>query len=92
MPVVESPRECGTSCDPLGIAVGQGFNPITKTNWEGTGVKPDVPVRADLALPTSLLLALEGLADKAPNLDQREELVQSVVDARAELDRLKRGR
>ncbi|MBK7406469.1 MAG: S41 family peptidase [Phycisphaerales bacterium] len=32
-------------------------NPITKTNWEGVGVEPDVPVSADGALERALELA-----------------------------------
>jgi retinol-binding protein 3 len=34
----------------MGVPFARAINPITKTNWEGTGVKPDVPVRADDAL------------------------------------------
>jgi C-terminal processing protease CtpA/Prc len=36
---------------------GRAINPITKTNWEGTGVKPDVAVAADHALETALAAA-----------------------------------
>ena len=46
---------------PHGLAVfvptGRAINPITKTNWEGTGVKPDVAVPADTALEKALELA-----------------------------------
>jgi hypothetical protein len=73
------------------IAVGQGVNPITKTNWEGTGVKPDVPVRADLALATAELLALQGRAEKAQDPEEKEEYRKAVLDAQAELERLKRA-
>ena len=31
----------------------RAINPITETNWEGVGVKPDVEVSADLALEKS---------------------------------------
>lgn len=34
------------------------INPVTGTDWEGVGVKPDVAVRADKALVTAELLAL----------------------------------
>jgi hypothetical protein len=37
---------------------GRAINPITNTNWEGTGVKPDVAVSAETALETALKLAL----------------------------------
>ena len=32
------------------VPSGRAINPVTKTNWEGTGVKPDVAVDADKAL------------------------------------------
>ncbi len=32
------------------ISTGQSINPITHTNWEGVGVKPDLAVAADRAL------------------------------------------
>jgi C-terminal processing protease CtpA/Prc len=37
------------------------INPISKTNWEGTGVEPDVRVKAGDALPTAEKLALSKL-------------------------------
>jgi hypothetical protein len=36
-------------------------NPISKTNWEGTGVEPDVKVKAAEALPTAEKLAQSRL-------------------------------
>jgi hypothetical protein len=43
----------------LGMFVpsGRAINPITGTNWEGTGITPDVPVAADEALERALALA-----------------------------------
>jgi hypothetical protein len=37
-------------------------NPITKTNWEGTGVRPDIAVPQDRALATAYAMALNGNA------------------------------
>ena len=45
----------------LSLPDGRAVNPITKTNWEGTGVQPDVPTRAPNALDTAHALALEKL-------------------------------
>jgi hypothetical protein len=53
---------------------GQGINPITKTNWEGVGVKPDVPVSAATALRKAHALAIERLASEAPNAEERAML------------------
>lgn len=41
----------------------RAINPVTKTNWEGTGVQPDVAVPADDALRT----ALEAIANDRGN-------------------------
>lgn len=43
-------------------------NPISKTNWEGVGVKPGVEVPADKALDTALELAKKAIADKKPKM------------------------
>lgn len=40
------------------IPVGRAINPISKTNWEGTGVEPDIKVPKEQALKTAYLLAL----------------------------------
>ena len=40
---------------------GRAINPITKTNWEGTGVKPDVAVSADEALGKAHELAVKRI-------------------------------
>ncbi len=39
------------------IPTGRAINPITGTNWEGTGVVPHVQVSAELALEKALVLA-----------------------------------
>ncbi len=43
------------------IPTGRAINPVTGTNWEGTGVKPDVAVSADQALDKAQALAVEQL-------------------------------
>jgi hypothetical protein len=40
------------------IPFGQAINPVTGTNWEGSGVQPDVAVPATDALTTAQILAL----------------------------------
>jgi hypothetical protein len=46
----------------MGIPFARAVNPISKTNWEGTGIEPDVKVPADQALDKAQQLALEKLA------------------------------
>lgn len=44
------------------VPTGRAINPITKTNWEGVGVKPDVEVTAETALEFAHRLARETIA------------------------------
>jgi Peptidase family S41/N-terminal domain of Peptidase_S41 in eukaryotic IRBP len=46
----------------IGVPFARAVNPITKTNWEGTGVEPDVPVKAADALQKAEELAAAKLA------------------------------
>jgi retinol-binding protein 3 len=43
----------------IGVPFARAINPITKTDWEGTGVEPDVKVPAPDALTTALKLIAE---------------------------------
>jgi hypothetical protein len=52
------------------VPSGRAINPISKTNWEGTGVAPDVSVPADRALPTAHLAALRKIAG---DLEERQK-------------------
>jgi len=48
----------------IGVPFAKAINPISKTNWEGTGVEPDVKIAAIDALATAQKLAAEKLAAK----------------------------
>jgi hypothetical protein len=45
----------------IGVPFARAVNPITRTNWEGTGVEPDVKVAADQALETATKLAVDRI-------------------------------
>jgi len=47
---------------------GRAQNPITKTNWEGVGVTPDVPAPADAALDVAL--ARLGQTTNEPDVER----------------------
>jgi hypothetical protein len=52
----------------VGVPFAKSLDPVTKTNWEGTGVEPDVKVPAADALATAEKLAMEKIqAKKASN-------------------------
>jgi peptidase S41-like protein len=50
----------------IGVPGGRPINPITKGDWEGTGVAPDVKTSADEAFDVARKLALEAIAKSRP--------------------------
>jgi hypothetical protein len=46
----------------IGVPFGRPINPVSKTDWEGTGVEPDVKVPAADALATAEKLAGDAVA------------------------------
>ncbi|MBL8068369.1 MAG: S41 family peptidase [Armatimonadetes bacterium] len=56
------------------IPVGRAENPYTKTNWEGTGVIPDIRVNAEKAKTTAQILILKELAGKETDPDYKSDL------------------
>ncbi len=64
------------------IPEGRAVNPISKTNWEGSGVVPDVKVDAEEALRTAERLALTELLKSPANEGHAQRL-------RKRLDELK---
>jgi C-terminal processing protease CtpA/Prc len=71
----------------VGVPFARSVNPVTKTNWEGTGVKPDVAVPADQALHTAHLMLLKKAAERykddrpvAAEIKRITEAVQKELD------------
>ena len=56
------------------ISTGQAINPITGTNWEHVGVKPDVAVPASSAMKVAYTAILDGLVKKSTDPDEQAEL------------------
>jgi hypothetical protein len=61
------------------VPMGLAKHPATGTNWEGVGVKPDVPVAPELALLEAHRLAAESLA--AAGSDARQSQVLRAIAA-----------
>jgi hypothetical protein len=57
----------------LRVPFARAINPVSKTNWEGTGVKPDVAVPAAEAFDRAYAMAVEKLAGKATDPDRKAE-------------------
>ena len=51
------------------IPVGRAINPVTGTNWEGTGVEPDVKLRSDKAMDEAVVRARKAARERR---DSRE--------------------
>ena len=49
----------------IGVPFARAINPVTHTNWEGTGVEPDKKVDASQALEVAIKLATERIKDNA---------------------------
>jgi hypothetical protein len=64
------------------IADGRAVNPVSKTNWEGVGVKPDVNVPAEEALTTAHVQAIEGLIAKATDPERKAALGRALEMAK----------
>jgi hypothetical protein len=48
----------------VGVPFMRACNPVSKTNWEGTGVQPDMATKADEALDRAVELAQKALSAK----------------------------
>lgn len=71
------------------VPTGRAISPITKTNWEGTGVTPDVAVPADQALIVARLMALKKLSTTLTNPDNKVNVDDEIQKLEKELSALK---
>jgi C-terminal processing protease CtpA/Prc len=60
------------------VPFARAVNPVTHTNWEGTGVRPDVAAPAADALAAAHRLALKALLPAADEL-RRDEIAQALA-------------
>jgi C-terminal processing protease CtpA/Prc len=71
------------------VPTGRAISPITKTNWEGTGVTPDIAVPADQALLVARVMALKKLLTTPVNPDLRANVEEEIKKLEKELDAMK---
>lgn len=76
---------------PLGHGVAafiptmRAINPVTGTNWERTGVKPDIAVDASKALKVAHVAVLSDLVAREATPEAKMRLQKALGEARAEL-------
>jgi C-terminal processing protease CtpA/Prc len=71
------------------VPTGRAISPITKTNWEGTGVTPDVAVPADQALLVARLMALKKSLTTLSNPEFKAGVEDEIQKLEKELSALK---
>lgn len=68
------------------VPSGRAINPITKTNWEGTGIEPHISVPRDKALDKAHQTALEKLIEKAEDEKNKQRLQWALDGIKAKLE------
>jgi tetratricopeptide (TPR) repeat protein len=63
------------------IPTGRAINPVTKGNWEGTGVKPEIAIDAAHALDTALALARSAAERRRDAMAAKERASHEAVAA-----------
>jgi hypothetical protein len=66
------------------IPYGRAINPITQSNWEGTGVEPHVKVSPEEALVRAHSRALQNLLQKSRNADDKKRLSWALETLKAQ--------
>ena len=72
----------------MSLPFGRAVNPVTGTNWEGTGVGPHIEVAAGRALDVAHLEALTKLEEMTEDDDSREALAFSRLALETHLEPL----
>jgi len=70
----------------VSLPFGRAINPVTGTNWEGTGISPDIEVAADLALGTAHLEALEMMEGATDDPARKQQLQLARARVKAGID------
>lgn len=66
------------------VSFGRAVNPITNTNWEGTGVEPDIKVTSDQALIVARTEALKKLMENEKDDGKKKQFAWGIAGLEAE--------
>ena len=72
------------------VPVGRAINPISKTNWEGTGVEPDIKVPKEQALKIAHLMALRKSSEAIKDENVKAGMKQLILEVQKELDEMQK--
>ncbi len=73
------------------VPTGRAINPITKTNWEGIGVEPDIKAPREQALKVAYLMALKKSAASEKNPNLKGQLEELIGQTEKELNEMKKN-
>jgi retinol-binding protein 3 len=62
------------------VSTGRAVNPVTKTNWEGVGVKPDIAAKPGEALRVAHAEALKKIIESVKDDPDRSAALQRALD------------
>jgi hypothetical protein len=74
------------------VPSGRAINPYSKTNWEGTGVAPDIDVPADQAFKVAHIEAMKKLLEGVTAPERQRALKEAIETVQKELDEMKAGK
>jgi CubicO group peptidase (beta-lactamase class C family) len=75
----------------IGVPAGRAINPISKTNWEGTGVTPDIESPAEQALKAAHLDALKKISARINDPQRVDRMKGLIASLQRELDEKSSG-
>ncbi|HEX9970740.1 MAG TPA: S41 family peptidase, partial [bacterium] len=73
----------------MSLPFGRAVNPITKTNWEGTGIEPHIKVPAAEALMIARIEATKALMEKEQDEGKKLQLAWALKGLNAEKNPVK---
>ncbi|HRH42078.1 MAG TPA: S41 family peptidase [Pyrinomonadaceae bacterium] len=73
------------------VPTGRAISPVTKTNWEGIGVTPDLAVPQEQALKTAYKMALTKLLEKTTDEQVKPSLKELIEKTQKEIDEMKKN-